>query len=163
MTEGRHKGLRPLEKEELLARELIQSFSKKDLKKVLFSDESPGEIILGPSLSAKRLEPIGFSSKKMNQNQLNVLKDLLREYVFLYSSEIADPYWKEMTEGELHFAWGGSLKQGEGHYYRIQGDDFVIEYANTQNDANHIHTVWRDLENDFGKDILKEHYQRHSK
>lgn len=58
----------------------------------------------------------------------------------------------------MHFAWGGSLKRGEAHYFRIQGPDFLIEYANTQNDANHAHLVWRDLKNDFGRDLLRKHY-----
>ena len=60
---------------------------------------------------------------------------------------------------ELHFAWAGSLKPGSGHYYRIQGPVLLIEYDNVQNDANHVHTVVRDLTNDFGEDMLKEHYE----
>jgi len=59
---------------------------------------------------------------------------------------------------KLHFAWGGSLEKGKAHYFRIQGVDFIIEYANTQNDANHAHLVWRDLKNDFARDSLKKHY-----
>ena len=61
---------------------------------------------------------------------------------------------------KVHFAWAGGLEPGQKHYYRIQGPTFLVEYDNTQNDANHIHTVWRDSANDFGEDILKEHYAR---
>ena len=66
---------------------------------------------------------------------------------------------------KIHFAWAGSLKRGEGHYYRIHGPTFIIEYDNTQNDANHIHTVWHSLINEFGLDALRKHYEksRHSK
>ncbi len=60
----------------------------------------------------------------------------------------------------LRFAWAGSGRTGEPHYYRIQGPTFLLEYDNTQGGANHIHTVWRDLENDFGDDLLRRHYAR---
>ena len=59
---------------------------------------------------------------------------------------------------KLHFAWAGSLSPGEGHYYRVQGPTFILEYDNTQNDANHVHSVWRDFQNDFGEDLLQKHY-----
>jgi hypothetical protein len=60
--------------------------------------------------------------------------------------------------GGVHFAWAGGLERGQPHYYRVQGSTFVLEYDNTQNDANHVHSVWRDFANDFGADILKAHY-----
>ena len=59
---------------------------------------------------------------------------------------------------DVSFAWAGGLEPGQGHYYRIQGSSFVVEYDNTQNGANHVHTVWRDFHGDFGRDLLKEHY-----
>jgi len=63
-------------------------------------------------------------------------------------------------EEKLHFAWAGGLEPGEGHYYRIQSPDFIIEYDNTQDHANHIHSVWRDIANDFGEDLLRAHYDQ---
>ena len=60
----------------------------------------------------------------------------------------------------VRFAWLGGLEKGEGHYYRVQGPTFLLEYDNTQNDANHIHAVWRDFEDDFGEDLLRQHYER---
>jgi hypothetical protein len=66
----------------------------------------------------------------------------------------------EQTDlGQVTFAWAGSMQQGEAHYYRIQGPSFLVEYDNTQNGANHIHTVWRDFDGDFGRDLLREHYR----
>ena len=62
---------------------------------------------------------------------------------------------------KVYFAWAGGLEPGQGHYYRIQGPTFMIEYDNTQNHANHVHSVWRDPANDFGEDLLKKHYQEH--
>ena len=60
---------------------------------------------------------------------------------------------------ELRFGWAGATEPGKPHYYRIQGKNFLIEFDNTQNKANHIHTVWRDFYGDFGRDLLKEHYK----
>ena len=61
---------------------------------------------------------------------------------------------------QIHFAWAGGTKKGTGHYYRIQGKDFLFEYDNTQGGANHVHAVWRDFDGDFGRDLLKEHYDK---
>ena len=65
----------------------------------------------------------------------------------------------EIPASDIHFAWAGTLEPGEGHYYRVHAPVFLIEYDNTQNDANHVHSVWRDLENDFGGDALARHYE----
>lgn len=62
--------------------------------------------------------------------------------------------------GAIHFAWAGGQERGQGHYYRVQGPVFLAEYDNTQNDANHIHAVWRNLVNDFGEDLLRSHYRQ---
>ena len=61
---------------------------------------------------------------------------------------------------KVHFAWAGGLEKGQGHYYRVQGPTFLLEYDNTQNNNNHIHCVWRDFENDFGEDLLRRHYDQ---
>ena len=61
---------------------------------------------------------------------------------------------------KVRFAWAGGLERGQPHYYRIQGPTFLVEYDNTQNNANHVHSVWRDLQNDFGEDVLKNHYDQ---
>jgi hypothetical protein len=63
--------------------------------------------------------------------------------------------------GKLHFGWAGSIEPGKPHYYRIHGPTVLVEYDNTQNNANHIHTIWRDLERDFGGDLLRAHYAQH--
>ena len=58
---------------------------------------------------------------------------------------------------KMTFAWAGDIERGKKHYYRVQGPTFLIEYDNTQDDANHIHSIWRDFEGDFGRDLLREH------
>ena len=57
----------------------------------------------------------------------------------------------------IHLAWGGALDRTGAHYYRLHGGNFVVEFDNQQNDANHIHSVWRDVDNDFANDVLREH------
>ena len=64
---------------------------------------------------------------------------------------------------ETYIAWAGSLDAGEAHYYRVQTPDYLFEYANTQNDVNHVHAVWRDFNGDFGRDLLADHYQKDHK
>ena len=66
--------------------------------------------------------------------------------------------WDKVT-----FAWAGGTKKGEGHYYRVQSPHFLLEYANTQNDANHVHAVYRDLNGDFGDDVPKKHFAEEHK
>jgi hypothetical protein len=86
---------------------------------------------------------------------------LVMEYVGNMEASIADAQLAKIRQagiGELHFAWAGSTEPGEGHYYRIHGPTVLIEYDNTQNGANHIHSTWRDLTDDFGEDLLRRHY-----
>jgi hypothetical protein len=64
---------------------------------------------------------------------------------------------KKAGVDNVAFAWAGEIERGRKHYYRVQGPTFLIEYDNTQNDGNHIHSVWRDFNGDFGQDLLREH------
>ena len=98
----------------------------------------------------------------MNDTQQDTLADLLDLYANVQKRAIAARSLQQIRDAnldEIKFAWMGTLERGERHYYRIQGPTFLIEYDNTQNDANHSHTVWRDYENDFARDVLAEHYR----
>ncbi|HEU5145571.1 MAG TPA: DUF3500 domain-containing protein, partial [Chryseosolibacter sp.] len=90
---------------------------------------------------------------------LQLLNVYVKNYQLGFSKRLMDKIEKAGIEN-LSFAWAGSLQPGAGHYYRIQGPMLLIEYDNTQNNANHVHTVVRDLTNDFAEDILREHYQK---
>jgi len=75
---------------------------------------------------------------------------------------VAEERSKKMREAgfdKIYFGWAGGVNKGDPHYYRVQSPTFLIEYDNTQNEANHIHSVWRDFNGDFGEDLLREHYQ----
>jgi hypothetical protein len=160
---GPHKGLRNFAAEEDLGRQLVKSLDDEQRKTAVLGGDAPGDILTGASRKADRLQPLGIAAARLTKSQQELLWSLLKEYVHKYRSEIADAEWKKIQAAgveQLHFAWAGALEPRQKHYYRIQGPAFLIEYDNTQNDANHVHTVWRDLENDFGGDLLRKHYEQ---
>ena len=160
---GPRKGLRVLGGEEDLARSLATSLSPDQRKVALITNIAPRDIITGADRKARSLEPLGIAASNLTPPQRQVLLALLKEYVFRYRSEIAEADLKKIQQaGEktIHFAWAGGLEPGQGHYYRIQGPSFLMEYDDTQDRANHIHSVWRDLQNDFGEDLLRKHYEQ---
>jgi len=120
------------------------------------------------SLTLEQLEPIrysktpsGLAAAAMTPGQREILKMLIAEYVQRMPDELAEIEMKKIEAlgiDKVHFAWAGKLERNRGHYYRLQGPRFLVEYDNVQNDANHVHSVWRDPENDFGADLLAHHY-----
>jgi hypothetical protein len=167
VREGPRKGLRVLGREEDLARELVKSLNAEQQKVAIFTNKAPADIITGADRKARVLEPKGISKNKLNKKQQQLLMSLIEEYLYRARPEVAQAEMKEVEDAaakEIWFAWGGSTEPKEGHYYRVQGPTFLLEYDNTQNNANHVHAVWRDLKNDFGEDILRKHYdESHSK
>lgn len=163
---GPKKGWRILQPEEDLARELMRSLTPTQLQTAQIAEEAYPEIVTGTERQAQIGKPEGLSYVDLKQEQQKKLMQLLQVYYDVYKPEFAKEEMQQIKESQddIHFAWAGSIEPGEGHYYRIQGPEFVIEYDNTQNNANHIHTVIRDLKNDFGERVLKEHYEEaHSK
>ncbi len=160
---GPRKGLRVLGGEEDLARQLVKSLSSDQRKQAIISTDAPRDIITGADRKARLLEPLGIAAAALTPTQQELLFALFREYVFRCRAEIAESDLRairEAGEQKIHFAWAGGLDPGQGHYYRIQGPTFLMEYDNTQNNANHIHSVWRDRQNDFGENLLRKHYEQ---
>jgi hypothetical protein len=164
VKEGKHKGLRVLKSEEDLARELVKSFNKGQLKKALIDEDAPGEIITENEERVDPLNPKGLTGSGLNKNQQAVLTALIEEYINNSEPEFAEQRYMDFRKEDIkniYFAWAGGFEKGEPHYYRIQSSTFLIEYDNTQNNANHIHSVWRSFKNDFGTDLLKKHYKNY--
>jgi len=160
---GPRKGLRVLGGEEDLARKLVTSLTEEQRQSGVITNVAPRDIITGADRKAKSLEPMGIAASKLTKPQRELLFSVIKEYVFRYRGEIADAELKAIQQAgdeKIHFAWAGGLEPGQGHYYRIQGPTFLMEYDNTQDKANHIHSVWRDLQNDFGEDLLRKHYEQ---
>lgn len=163
---GPRKGLRTLAAEEDLARELAKSLNEEQKRVAIYSNEAPKDIITGADRKARLLKPDGLPAIRLNDAQAKLLWAIIREYVFRARPAVAEVDLRKIEKAgkeKIFFAWAGSLEKGQGHYYRVQGPTFLLEYDNTQNNANHVHAVWRDLENDFGEDLLREHYRKDHK
>jgi hypothetical protein len=154
-------GLRALGPEEDLARELVKSLNPAQTKRAVFADRAPSEIVTGDEHRVDPLAPAGIPARELTGPQRATLAKLLDEYLARMPEDVAAARRAaSLSDGipDVAFAWAGGLEPGQPHYYRIQGRSFVVEYDNTQNGANHVHTVWRDFHGDFGRDLLKEHY-----
>ena len=162
VREGPRKGLRVLAREEDLGRAFVQSLTAEQKKIAIVSQDAPGEILTAADRKAAlKGQPSGIPASQLTPQQRELFQNLLDEYCNNVPEQLAQIREEQVKKagGNLYFAWAGGVNVGDPHYYRIQAPAFLIEYDDTQNGANHIHTVWRDLEGDFGLDLLKEHYQ----
>ncbi len=160
---GPRKGVRVLGEEEELGRGLVKSFSDEQKKSAIFSADAPKEVVTGSLRKVKPLETVGLAQVKMNAEQKKALMKVINTYLSRNRNELAKADLAKIEKAgldKIYFAWAGGVERGQPHYYRIQGPTFLMEYDNTQNDANHVHAVWRDFENDFGEDILRKHYEQ---
>ncbi len=160
--------LRPLAGAEDLGRQLIRSLDDEQLGLALISPLAPADLLTTnrPAVDPSVIRhPAGVAAKALTTDQREVLRALLDVYVRRIPDELADGaaarYATDDALGALSFAWAGGTEPGEPHYYRVHGGDLLVEYDNTQNGANHIHAVWRDLRTDFGGDVLAAHYAGH--
>ncbi|SHF33064.1 Protein of unknown function [Arenibacter palladensis] len=158
-----YKGKEVLKKEAQLGFSLLHSMTQEQLKTVVFTDVAPHDIITTTKRKVEQLESLGIAYRDLSKNQKNMFMELLELYINNYEHGFAEGFRDKITKAgidNLKFAWAGSLQPGKGHYFRIQGPSLLIEYDNTQNNANHVHTVVRDLTNDYGEDVLKAHYEK---
>ena len=159
---GSQRGRRALAAEEDLARELVRSLAPEKRRIAVLSDDAPGDILTrNSSPDATPVEVRGIAYRELGSAQQGLLLDLLRVYAAKQTPAIAEARLARVRAGldAVRFAWMGGLERGQPHYYRIQGADFLVEYDNTQDGANHIHSVWRDKRGEWGRDLLAEHYR----
>ncbi len=164
-------GKQLIKQEETLGVDLLQSFSEQQLKKAIVSDKAPVEILSSNTAHFLKSDSLkmGISFTEMNKVQQQKLVKLISFYVDRYPFGFANEFMEKIEKAgldKLTFAWMGAkqAKLGNGgHYYRIQNPVLFLEYDNTQNNANHVHTVIRDLTNDFGEDMLRKHYAEEHK
>ncbi|MFK8115565.1 MAG: DUF3500 domain-containing protein [Rubripirellula sp.] len=151
------KGTRVLREEEDLAFELVGSLDKEQLKKAMIAETAPKEIRFAGEPQSVVEAPEGIVQSDLNDEQKKLLSELVNVYVNAVADKVAK-HRRDLIEhngwDSVHFAWAGAMRPGIGHYYRIRGTDFLIEFVNTQpdaagNPANHIHCVFRDLTGDF--------------
>lgn len=169
IPEGSRKGERTLHIEEDLALDLINAFSEQQKEEAIFQSVPLSDIVTTNATEVGPLRPVGIEANKLNAEQKYLLRQLIKEYLSSIPKNLAMERESKINEDEfdaIRFGWAGALTKGQGRYYRIQGKSFLIEFDNTQNNANHIHTVWRDFDGDFGRDLIREHYlnsKHHSK
>jgi Protein of unknown function (DUF3500) len=160
VRDGTQKGTRALAQEEDLGRALVTSLKAEQRAEAILSTTAPRDIVTGSSREAAIQEDKGIAYAKLGQEQQGLLLSLIQEYASTQAPAVAQARLARVKADlpTVKFAWMGGLEKGQGHYYRIQGSTFLIEYDNTQNQANHIHCVWREFKGDWGKDLLAEHY-----
>lgn len=157
---GPHQGFRLLAAEEDLGRALVRMLPEDRRKTALIRDTAFSEILTTTDREVK-LERTGLPARDMSAKEREQLRDLVALYVNRLESRAAAEVLQRMDAAgfdELRFAWAGGIEPGQPHYYRVHGPTLLIEYDDTQNGANHIHTVYRDLQHDFGGDVLRAHY-----
>ncbi len=156
---GAHDGLRMLGAEEDLARELMASLDDARRAKALVSTKTPGDITAIPGRD-ENVEATGLALADLDAAQGLLFWRLLDRHVERLHPTLAaveKERMRALSAKELVFAWCGSTVPGEPHYYRIRGPRFAIEFDDSRAGVNHAHTVWRDFERDFGRDLLREH------
>jgi hypothetical protein len=156
-----HTVSRPLAPEEDLGRALLDAMDARSRALAIVADEAPADIRTATRPRAQpELNPLGVAAASLGPTPRALLAQLVALYLDRLVPELAGQEANRIAGGELHFAWEGSASPGTAHYYRVQGDDLLIEYDNTQDDSNHAHTVLRRPRSDFGDDILAAHYGR---
>jgi hypothetical protein len=156
-------GLRVLAAEEDLARRLLGALDGQLRDRVVMAPQAPNDILTRAERRVTPDSPAGVAAKDMSPSQSDLLAGLVQEYVSRMPPDVADTRLDQIEKAgrqHIHFAWAGEAEPGHPHYYRLQGPTFLVEYDNTQNQANHIHTVWRDFGGDWGDDLLASHYAR---
>lgn len=160
VREGAQKGTRVLGEEEDAGRALVQALSPGQLRSAVINPAAPTDILTMNKNDITPLPEEGILHSALQPQQQLLLKRVIEVYVSTMETDVAAERLAVATRAgmdKVRFAWAGSTERGQKHYYRIQGPTFLIEFDNTQNDGNHVHSVWRDFNGDFGRDLLREH------
>ena len=151
---------RPLAPEEDLVRALLDAMGPSGRLAAVVASQAPSDIHTATSARAREnIEPFGVAATSLGPSARGVLAQLVALYLDRLPAELAAREASRLAAAELHFAWEGPLTPGARHYYRVQGDDLLIEY-DTTDDGNHAHTVLRRPRSDFGDDVLAAHYEQ---
>ena len=162
VRDGAEKGKRVLAQQEDTGRSLVMALDATQRMTAVFTTTAPGEILTNNTVNINPLSPEGLKVSAMTPAQRELLMQVVDAYAGMMTADVAaDRLAKIKAAGieNVAFAWAGPLERGQKHYYRVQGPTFLIEFDNTQNDGNHVHSVWRDFKGDFGRDLLREHLQ----
>ena len=160
VQDGPDKGKRVLAMLEDSGRTLVMALDDKQRTTAIINATAPNEIVTTNQLDIKPLSPDGIKVSAMTPAQRELLNKVLDAYAGLMTPDVAAQRMARIKAAGLEnigFAWAGPVERGQRHYYRVQGPTFLIEFDNTQNNGNHVHSIWRDFSGDFGRDLLREH------
>jgi len=163
VRDGPYRGFRLIGASEDLARQIMASLNDPQRRAAIIADRSFGEIVASPQRERDLGVPRGLILGDMSGAQRTLVEALMDRFLGTLAADLLAQQKRRVLEQGLatfRFAWAGSLTPGEAHYFRIHGPATLIEHDNTQNGANHIHAVWRDLAADFGGDALADHYRQ---
>ena len=159
---GPKAGLRVLREREDAARALVNALDGAQRTAAVLEDVAPDDILTGANVDIDPLSPVGVQASALTASQREMLMEVIGAYTSIMASDIASERTARIRDAgvdNITFAWAGPTERGAQHSYRVQGPTFLIEYDNFQGDGNHVHSVWRDFNGDFGRDLLREHLQ----
>ena len=163
VRDGDKKGLRVLGEEEDAARALVLALSPEQQKAAIVNVVAPTDILTMNKNDITPLPDQGVTYAALRPEQQQALMRLIEVYANNVAVDLAAERMAKIKAAgfdKIRFAWAGETEKGKKHYYMIQGPSFLVEYDNTQNNGNHIHSVWRDFNGDFGRDVLREHLKQ---
>jgi hypothetical protein len=163
VRDGEKKGWRILAEEEDAARALVLALSPEQRQQAIVNAVAPSDIITMNKNDIAPLPDQGVTYASLRPEQQQQLMRVIETYTSNMEADIAADRLARIKQAgldQIRFAWAGDTEKGKRHYYMVQGPTFLIEFDNTQNNGNHIHSVWRDFNGDFGRDLLREHVRQ---
>lgn len=163
VTRGERRGRRVLAGEYLRGLELARSLTRTQREHAVVGERSVGNVVTVRGRARALRHPTGLACDELTAQQSAVLEALLGEYTGNIRDGLSPVSVDDVLRdpSTLRLAWAGGMAEGEPFYYRVHGPRLLVELDCTQDDANHIHSVWRDPANDWGRDVLGEHYRHH--
>ncbi|MGE0157953.1 MAG: DUF3500 domain-containing protein [Gemmatimonadales bacterium] len=160
VPDGPRRGMRALARQEDAGRAMLSALTPEQREIAIQEDIPVRDVVARVALDIDPLAPVGIAASRLDPAQTEILMEIVHAYTDVMADEIAALRLAKIEEagaGNLRFAWAGGTKRGEMSYFRVQGPTFLIEFSNTMNDPNHIHSGWREFGAEFGRDILAEH------
>jgi hypothetical protein len=160
VMDGPQKGTRVLGLQEDAGRALVTALSAEQRTTAIINATAPNEIVTGNMLDINPLAPDGLKYSQMTPPQREMLMKVIDAYAGLMTTDLAAERMAKIKAAGIEnvaFAWAGPIERGQRHYFRVQGPTFLIEFDNSQNNGNHVHSIWRDFRGDFGRDLLRDH------